>query len=139
MKTIAAVVCLLAASLTDCVSTTLARTPTRTRPVSACYISCPSGYAFRKQHKCRGDRRWFLDVPLIGQHTTRGADGGILTDVWTGCTGAWKPNGECSEESDFAKEDVVLMRCDDYIRQYIKSGEIEYGHDPGEQDRREKP
>lgn len=108
--------------------------PSPTRPVNACYISCASGYVFRQQHICRGDRRRFLDVRLIGEHVRRGVDGTVITAVWTACTGQLKPDGSCYEETDFDKRDIIFMRCDEFRRQHCQRMDVDCGHHPGEPD-----
>lgn len=114
--------------------------PTSLHPVSACAVSCPDGFSFRQQHMCRSGKRWFQDVRIINDHTTRGADGMPLTDVWITCSGQWKPDGSCTETTDFAKEDVLIGTCDSVIRGIVQSRSIEErGVHPGERDYAKPP
>lgn len=90
--------------------------------LAGCHISCPGGFMFRPQHLCRGPR-WFEDVLLKDHVTTRGADGGILSDVYV------------TNRGDFARQDVELGMCSTVITGIIaRRGAEERGVHPGEDD-----
>lgn len=74
--------------------------PTKEHPVAACAVSCPYGFALRQQHKCRSDRRWFHDVLLTGEYTSRGVDGTISIDTWEAIDG------------DYDKRDIIIGTCE---------------------------
>lgn len=108
-------------SLSNCAS--VEPHPTKERPLTACVISCPAGYARREQHICKSDRRWFHDIRVIGESSTRGADGMKLTDLWI------------SQDGDYAKTDVVFGACSTVMRMAIAEREPgQRGQFPGEDD-----
>jgi hypothetical protein len=73
--------------------------PTIKNPLAGCHITCPQGFSFRRQHLCRGDKRYFQDVRIKEEYTQRGADGELLKDLWV------------TDVGDVPKEDVVLGSC----------------------------
>lgn len=113
-------IAMVAALFTGCASQALLK-PTPQHPLNACYLSCPDGYSFRRQHMCKAGRRWFEDIQLIGENIVRGIDGAIVSAVWITQTG------------DYDKQDVEIGRCQDVIRQIVDSRAIqERGQHPGE-------
>lgn len=110
---------LAAAFSFSCVSATT-NAPTKERPRLACVVSCPGGWLSQNARVCRGPR-WFRDVVVSGEHVTRGADGGLLTNVYT------------TEEGDFDKRVVELQTCSSYIQQIVRARDVsERGQHPGE-------
>lgn len=86
-----------------------------------CVITCPGGYIMRRQHICRGDKRWFQEVVIRAEHITRGSDGGILSDTYE------------TTQGDYAKEDVELGTCSSVIARFISMrGADERGQHVGE-------
>ena len=86
-----------------------------------CAITCPGGYMMRRQHICRGDKRWFRDVIIIAEHITRGADGGILSDTYE------------TTQGDYSTQDVEMGTCSSVIARLIAMrGAEERGQHPGE-------
>jgi len=88
--------------------------PTKEHPLPACAISCPSGtgadggFLFRRQHKCRGDKRWLKDISIIGEYTTRSVDGSQNTAAWLDNLGEL-----------YDKRDVVLGPCSMFVHSEI--------------------
>jgi len=70
------------AFLVSC-GTVLPPHPTPEHPSLMCLITCPNGVMFAQQHICKGGTRWFEDLVVTGEQTSRGVDGGILSDMWT--------------------------------------------------------
>lgn len=120
MRRAVAVAAVGAAFLLSACASVPAPLPTKERPRTFCAVSCPGGWLSRNAKVCRG-KRWFRDFLANGEYVRRGADGTVLTNVWT------------SEDGDFDKRDVVQMPCSSYIAQVISSRSPEQrGINPGE-------
>lgn len=118
------VAAIIAAFLLSSCASSSAPTPTPTHPLIGCEVSCPDGFSMRRQHLCRGGRRWFEDLPrIIGENVTRGADGAVTSALWIVCTGQWKPDGTCTQTEDVAKEDVELQSCSSLVQSIDASRE----------------
>lgn len=95
--------------------------PTRAHPVPGCVVSCPDGYAFAGSDTCRGGRRWFTDVMVVGRYTNRGVDGSRITDVYT------------TLEGDFPVSQTKLCSCHSLIRSFLDARDAsKVGVHPGE-------
>lgn len=101
-------------------------TPTPSKPINACHISCPDGFFISRQLKCRSDKRWFEDVLLIGRSTTRNVDGTVGTDVWIARYGR-------EGTQDFPVVEVKIGTCSSVIRAIRDARPAEErGHHPGD-------
>lgn len=87
--------------------------PSEKHSIAACVITCPDGFTtFRRQHMCRGGRRWFHDALIVA-----------ATPL------AWI----FRDGSIYNKTDVEIGSCDSVIRGIIQSRDLnERGQHPGE-------
>lgn len=135
-----AVATLVSALLVSCASASVVN-PSVDQPVVMCHITCPNGSFFPRQHLCKNGRRWFEDRPVIGEYSTRGADGQKLTDVWIACMEfGWNERDQkrtCARTEDWPKEEVERGACDSYIRSNCMTSGNCAAH-PGEPDPRGK-
>lgn len=125
--------------------------PTVTNPIAACHISCPDGWLNERMHACRGDRQWTEDIQLTGgededgdpsaarwftgstsiladsevQRRLAAAHVGPLDKAWPRMYGEFlsairKDLGDAAFAS-YPKDEVVLMRCEQYRRERCSS------------------